>query len=57
MTQILVESPPEVLEERLARGAELLFGMEQRGDRGEQYQRWLAGWVDLLGQYESLATL
>jgi hypothetical protein len=42
----------ELLEERLVRGAELLFDMEQRGDVGGEYDRWLHGWTELLEQYE-----
>jgi hypothetical protein len=53
MTQAAVISPIEALEERLARGADLLFDMEQRGETGPDYQRWLEGWVELLRQYES----
>jgi hypothetical protein len=30
----------ELLEERLARGADLLFEMERRGDTGPEYRRW-----------------
>ena len=44
----------ETLEERLARGAQLLFDMEQRGEMGIEYIRWLNGWLDLLHQYERL---
>lgn len=44
-----------VLEERLTRGAELLFDMEQRGEQGEDYLRWLRHYEDLIVQYERLA--
>ncbi len=44
----------ERIEDRLARGAELLFDMEQRGDTGPDYVRWLEHWIDLLEQYEDL---
>ena len=44
------------LEERLSRGADLLFEMEQRGDRGSEYARWLQHWIELLQQYELLQT-
>jgi hypothetical protein len=44
----------EGLEERLTRGAELLFDMEQRGDTGVEYLRWLQHWLHLLDQYEHL---
>jgi hypothetical protein len=48
-----IEAPPvPSLEERLTRGAELLFDMEQRGDTGPAYARWLQSWVELLQQYE-----
>jgi hypothetical protein len=41
-----------LLEERLERGAAVLFDMEQRGDTGPEYQRWLETWLELLRQYE-----
>jgi hypothetical protein len=44
----------EMLEERLERGLDLLFDMEQRGDLSHEYQRYLRFWLDLLGQYESV---
>ena len=40
------------LELRLARGAELLFDMECRGETGTDYDRWLERWMALLLQYE-----
>ncbi|MBV9282860.1 MAG: hypothetical protein JOZ41_22525 [Chloroflexi bacterium] len=52
MSATVMARPTEVLEERLTRGAELLFDMEQRGDTGPEYGRWLRGWLDLLEQYE-----
>lgn len=53
---ITVEAPtrPRELEMRLTRGAELLFDMEQRGDTGEEYGRWLRAWTELLEQYRTL---
>jgi len=39
MAQAVIEGQVATLEERLARGAELLFDMEQRGDTGEEYER------------------
>lgn len=50
----VLEMDLDTLEHRLQRGAELLFEMEQRGDTGTDYQRWLAGYTDLLRQYETL---
>ncbi len=52
-TEVL-ETDVETLEQRLQRGAQLLYEMEQRGDTGADYQRWLVGYVELLTQYESL---
>jgi hypothetical protein len=54
MIQALPQSEIQMLEERLSRGAELLFDMEQRGDLGAEYERWLAHYVDLLERYRSL---
>ena len=54
MSQLAVAPVEEMLEERLSRGAELLFDLEQRGEMGPDYQRWLQGWLDLLEQYEAL---
>lgn len=50
-----VESPtrPAPLEERLKRGAELLFELEQRGETGAQYREWLRHFEQLLAQYEA----
>lgn len=45
----------QALEDRLARGAELLFDMEQRGETGSDYTRWLEHYEMLLAQYESLS--
>lgn len=55
MIQVAPEIDIQALEERLSRGAELLFDMEQRGELGADYERWLARYVDLLGQYQSEA--
>lgn len=44
----------DTLEERLSNGAELLFDMEQRGEIGADYRRWMAAWTELLGEYEAL---
>ncbi|MGH2442424.1 MAG: hypothetical protein ACRDFX_04605 [Chloroflexota bacterium] len=48
-------NPRLALEERLTRGADLLLEMEQRGELGVEYHRWLAHWLVLLGEYEELA--
>ncbi len=40
------------LEARLARGFDVLRQREEAGDTGGEYPRWLAAWLDLLGQYE-----
>ncbi len=52
MIQILPDSPISLLEQRLERGGELLFDMEQRGDTGPEYDRFLAHFLGLLAQYE-----
>lgn len=52
MSMLATMSPVEVLEERLTRGAELLFDLEQRGDLGMQYMQWLRHWEALLVEYE-----
>jgi hypothetical protein len=52
MIQVLPESPTAMLEQRLARGAELLFDMEQRGDVGPEYNRFLSHFLGLLEEYE-----
>lgn len=56
MSQVATVSRAEMLEERLLRGADLLFDLEQRGETGPEYQRWLEGWVELLRQYERAQT-
>lgn len=53
MIQVPVETSRATLEERLARGVDLLFDMEQRGDFGLEYQRWLSRWIELLEEYEA----
>jgi hypothetical protein len=50
----VLEIDVTTLEQRLQRGADLLFLMEQQGDTGIDYQRWLSGYTDLLRQYEIL---
>jgi hypothetical protein len=55
MILVAPETDIQALEERLTRGAELLFDMEQRGELGTDYERWLAHYVELLGQYQSEA--
>jgi hypothetical protein len=56
--ETMIQAPPQseiqMLEERLSRGAELLFDMEQRGDLGADYERWLAHYTELLARYTSL---
>jgi hypothetical protein len=42
----------EALEERLARGMDLLFDMELRGEQSDEYRRYLRFWTQLLAQYE-----
>lgn len=51
---IVMESPVEVLERRLSQGADILFDMEQRGDTGPEYERWLDRWILLLADYEAM---
>jgi hypothetical protein len=56
MTQVVLDTTRTItLEERLARGADLLFDMELRGDTGDEYVRWLSRWLELLAQYEATA--
>ena len=50
--QVQIDSPVITLEQRLARGVELLFEMEQQGDLGGEYERYLRLWYSLLDQYE-----
>lgn len=52
MSVASVEPSRAVLEDRLTRGADLLFDMEQRGETGPEYQRWLQIWIELLDHYE-----
>lgn len=52
MIQALPDSPIAMLETRLARGAELLFDMEQRGDMGVDYSRFLLHFLGLLQEYQ-----
>ncbi len=40
------------LEQRLTRGAQLLFDMEQRGETGRDYDVWKERWESMLRQYE-----
>lgn len=54
MIELEAERSIEVLEQRLHRGADLLFDMEQRGDTSDEYGRWLAHWTSLLEEYEAL---
>jgi hypothetical protein len=50
----LPASPVDVLVDRLNRGVEVLFDLEQRGELGREYARWLQRWLDLLSEYETL---
>ncbi len=52
MIQAPVRVSEDALEERLERGAQLLFDLESRGDMGPEYRRWLHRWEELLAQYE-----
>jgi hypothetical protein len=54
MMQAVVDAPVDVLEERVRRGAALLFDMEQRGELSAEYHRWFAAWLHLLREYEQL---
>ncbi len=56
MIDALAESPASMLVQRLQRGADLLFDMEQRGDFGDEYERFLNHFVRLLGEYEESFT-
>jgi hypothetical protein len=53
MIAVDVDMRTELLD-RLERGARLLFDLEERGERGADYERWLLGWLRLLEQYEAL---
>ena len=46
------ETPLQLLEVRLARGADLLYDLEQRGDTGAEYVRFLRHFEMLLAEYE-----
>jgi hypothetical protein len=48
----LLPTSTTLLEQRLQRGAELLFDMEQRGDLGEEYDRYFRHFEHLLAEYE-----
>ena len=52
MIRTMPETPLELLEVRLARGAELLFDLEQRGDTDAEYVRFLRHFETLLNEYE-----
>jgi hypothetical protein len=52
MGQTAVRENVVTLETRLSRGAAILFDMEQRGDTGAEYERWLDRWTELLSVYE-----
>jgi hypothetical protein len=54
MSQVMTEARVDTLMERLVRGADVLFEMEQRGETDARYSRWLAGWLQLLAEYEAL---
>jgi hypothetical protein len=54
MVEMQTRNRQTLLEERLSKGADLLFDMEQRGDTGFEYGRWMDAWADLLTEYESL---
>lgn len=54
MIEVQTRNHQALLEERLEKGAELLFDMEQRGDMGPDYGRWVSAWSDLLTEYEKL---
>ena len=55
MSTATIMAPRDVLQERLSRGADILFDMEQRGDTGQQYLDWLSRWEAMLREYEELA--
>jgi hypothetical protein len=56
MTSATAGGQVDTLEERLTRGADVLFEMERRGEVGRDYERWLRYWTSLLEQYEALQT-
>lgn len=43
-----------ILEDRLARGIEVLLDLERRGETGKEYRIWLRRWTELLEEYEAL---
>lgn len=48
------EAEIQTIEERLGRGMEILFEMERRGERSEEYERYLGRWSELLERYQEL---
>ena len=54
MSAVLTPPAVEALEERLERGVEVLFDLEQRGETDADYLRWLTRWTELLREYETL---
>lgn len=49
---MVVMAAASSLEQRLTRGAQLLFDMEQRGETGGDYDVWRERWESMLHQYE-----
>ena len=54
MIELEAEQAVDMLEQRLRKGADLLFDMELRCEMADEYHRWLAHWSELLGEYEAL---
>lgn len=55
MIQVMPETETDALEERLYRGAALLFDMERRGDTATpEYERYLDHYTQLLRRYEGM---
>jgi hypothetical protein len=48
---MVMEAPAVALERRFAQGAGVLFDMEQRGETGADYSRWLDAWREMLAEY------
>jgi hypothetical protein len=53
MPGVIEETRIELVEERLRKGAEILFDMELRGELGAQYDRYLQHFTELLERYET----
>ncbi|MGH2449153.1 MAG: hypothetical protein ACRDFS_11215 [Chloroflexota bacterium] len=46
----------EILEERLERGAELLWERERQSKTDAEYEAWLEVWLKLLDEYQAASS-